>query len=142
MQVSPIPNITIQDPNDTGAIDVLNGMMGIIGGMKKQYTRCAEEKELYRQQAEAAQITPTNIIAEGKQKELIAIMNSIYEAGYVTGCNKGEFMSRALSAFGIPETKQYNSALSNIMIAKKYEDIFTNLKDAAIAARDRTLDKH
>ena len=40
----------------------------------------------------------TCIVAEGKQKKLLAILNAIYEGGYIAGCNKKEFMQRMATA--------------------------------------------
>ena len=126
------PNITpFPTSVDAGMMGVLDGMGQFVNGMKQLYAHSLEEKEYYRQQAEANSIEPTNIVAENKQKELTAIFNVIYKAGYVTGISMKDFMERAANVFGCPGMAKYASALYNVKTTYKYEDIFDNLRQVA-----------
>lgn len=135
------PHTSTLSPADAGFARMLGGVREIIGAVEEQYLRCAEEKNTYRQQLAAAQIEPVNIVADKKQKELIAIVNAIFEAGYVTDCTKGEYMQRMATAFGAPSIANYSAPLYNVMNASKYEDIFNNLKDVAIEAKSKMQEK-
>ena len=77
------------------------------------------------------------IVADGKQKELVAVLNVIYEAGFVTGCTKAEFMKRMADAFGAQGITNYNKALYNVKMTYKYDDIFTHLNEVAQAEKTK-----
>lgn len=127
-----MPNITSFEPtSDAGVMNMLEGMGQFVNGVKVLYGRSVEEKERYRQQAEAKQIEPTNIVAEGKQKKLIAILNALYAAGYTEGLSKKEFMQRMADAFGCPGIANYSQALYGVKNTYGYDDIFTELGKVA-----------
>ena len=124
-------NITsLEHSADAGVMSMLEGMGQFMNGVKQLYARTVEEKEHYRQQAESNRIEPTSIVAEGKQKELIAIFNAIYELGLIT-CSKKDFMQRMADACGCDSIANYNKALYNIKNTYKYDEIFKNLADVA-----------
>ena len=126
------PNITTFDPSaDAGVMSMLEGMGQFVNGVKRLYGRSIEEKEHYRQQAESNRIEPANIVADGKQKELIAIFNAIYKAGYVSGISQKDFMERLANVFGCPGMANYAQALYNIKTTYKYDEIFDGLLKVA-----------
>ena len=126
------PNITSFDPStDAGVMNMLEGMGMFVNGVKVMYGRSVEEKERYRQQAESSQIEQTNIVAEGKQKKLIAILNAIFEDDYTEGVTKKEFMQRMADAFGCPGIANYSQALYGVKNTYGYDDIFTELGKVA-----------
>ena len=116
---------------DSGVLNMLEGMGQFVNGVKIMYGRSLEEKEHYRQQAEANRIEPANIVPDGKQKALIAIFNVIYKAGYVSGISQKEFMERVATLFGCPGMANYSQALYNIKTAYKYDEIFEGLLKVA-----------
>ena len=121
---------------DAGVMNLLESMGQFANGVKMMYGRCVEEKEQYRQQAEANHIEPSNVVAEGMQGELIAIANALHARGMFT-CSKKELMERLGQALGCPGLADYSRPLNKIKQANKYEDIFDNLREVAIQERDK-----
>lgn len=117
-------------------MSILEGMGQFASGIKMMYGRCVEEKELLRQQVEAHRITPANVLADGMQGELIAFANAMYARGMFT-CSKKELMERLGDALGCPGLADYSRALCKIKQTNKYEEIFDDLRDAAIQERDK-----
>jgi len=107
---------------------ILRGFSGYVHQQEaeKQHwqQRCAQYE------AEQQTLPPASIVAEGKQKEVIAIFNAIYEAGYITGSKK-DFMLRMADACGCDGIANYTKALYNIKNTYKYDEIFQNLADIA-----------
>ena len=107
---------------------ILRGFSGFVHQQEaeKQHwqQRCAQYE------AEQQTLPPACIIAEGKQKEVIAILNAIYEAGYITGSKK-DFMQSMADACGCDGIANYNKALYNIKNTYKYDDIFKDLAEVA-----------
>ena len=108
-------------------------MRGVAGMMHEKdvevyriQQRCAQMEE----EMESKAIDPSLVVAEGKQKKLIAILNAIYEDEYIT-CSKKEFMQRIATALGCPGIADYNKALYNVKNTYQYEEIFTNLAQVA-----------
>ena len=94
------------------------------------------EKQLLKQRCdeyEAAQqsLPAASVVPDGKQKELIAILNAIFKAGYVSGISQKEFMERMSNAFGCPGMANYASALYNIKITYKYDEVFDKFLEVA-----------
>lgn len=116
---------------DAGMMNVLEGMGQFVQGVKMMFGRSVEEKEQLRQQAEANRIEPKNIVAEGRQKKLIAILNAIFEDGYTEGVSKKDFMQLMSNAFGCPGLANYSQALYGIKNTYGYDDIFTRLAQVA-----------
>lgn len=108
---------------------VLRGVSGIVHQQEVEKYRLQQQCAQYEQQLQA--LPATNIVAENKQKELTAIFNVIYKAGYVTGISMKDFMERAANVFGCPGMAKYASALYNVKTTYKYEDIFDNLRQVA-----------
>ena len=104
---------------------VLRGLSGYVHQQEAEKQHWKQRCEEY----EAAQqsLPSESIIPDGKQKELIAIFNAIYKAGYVNGISLKEFMERLANVFGCPGMANYAQALYNIKTAYKYDEIFDNL---------------
>ena len=63
---------------------------------------------------------------------LVAILNAIYESGYIVDCSKKEFMQRMATMLGCPGIADYNKALYNVKNTYQYdEEIFTDLAQVA-----------
>lgn len=79
----------------------------------------------------------TNIVADQKRKELIAIINATYESGLVDRekITKTEFFRRQAAAYGDPQLADYARQLSQIMLSNKYEDVFSQVSEAGINYR-------
>ena len=107
---------------------MLRGFSGRVHQQEaEKYTlqeRCAQ----YEAQMQALPVE--SIVADGKQKELIAILNTVYEAGYITGSKK-DFMRRVADALGCEGIANYNKALYNVKNTYKYDDIFKDLAETA-----------
>lgn len=132
-----IPHITSLDPSvDAGVMSMLEGMGQFASGIKMLYGRCVEEKEQLRGQVETTKIEPSNVVADGMQNEMIAIINAIYARGMVN-CSKKELMQRMADALGCPKIADYSGQLHKIKLTNKYEEIFDDLQKAAIQERDK-----
>lgn len=118
------------DDQDKGILRMLHGVGEIITGIEAQYAQCAEEKQQYKIQLASAHEEPENIVSDGKQNELLAILNAIYAAGMIKGSKK-DFMQRMAKALGCSKLSDYNAQLHKIKLTYKYEDIFTNLCEIA-----------
>ena len=105
---------------------------GLSGVMHQQYT---EKQALLRRcedlEAQTNILPATPIVAEGKQKKLLAILNAIFESRYIDGISKKEFMQRAAEMFGCPGLADYTRALYNVKNTYGYDDIFTELAEVA-----------
>ena len=130
--LSPSPHIESLDAKDAGVASILDGVIKVAEGMKTEFVRCASEKHHYQLELASTQTPNSNIVAEGKQKELIAILNGIYEMGLVSDCTKAEYFKRMAQAYGAPALENYSASLNNVMNTAKYPEIFNNLKDAAL----------
>ena len=107
---------------------ILRGFSGYAHQQEEEKQQLQLRCEQYEAQMQS--LPATSIVAEGKQKELIAILNAIYEAGYLTGSKK-EFMQRAADALGCEGIANYNKALYNVKNTYKYDDIFKDLAEVA-----------
>ena len=107
---------------------MLRGFSGLVHQQEVEKFDLQERCARYEAQAQA--LPADSIVADGKQKELIAILNAIYETGLVT-CSKKEFMQRMADACGCDSIANYNKALYNIKNTYKYDEIFKNLAEVA-----------
>lgn len=131
------PHFDSIDPKDAGIVRMIGGMGEILNGVKEQFARCAQEKQQAMMQI-AYTDEKSNIVADGKQNELIAIFNVIYEAGMVTNCSKAEFIKRIADAMGAPGmAAHFSKALYNIKLTYKYDEIFTKLNEAALIEKKK-----
>lgn len=124
------------DPEDCGMVRVLGGFGDVLKGVQEKYIQLAQEKHQYKSQAEASNKEATNIIAEGKQSELIAALNVLYEYGMVA-CTKKEYMQRMADALGCPSIADYSRPLNKVKQTYKYEELFDKLKETALKERDK-----
>ena len=108
---------------------LLRGITGLVHENETEKRQLHERCEYLEQQIQT--LPQTCIVAEGKQKKLIAILNAIYEGGYIAGCNKKEFMQRMTSALGCQGLADYNKALYNIKNTYQYDEIFSDLAQVA-----------
>ena len=108
---------------------VLRGVAGLVHEQEAEKQLLQARCEQLEEQLQTTPLTP--IIADGKQKEIIAILNVIYEAGFISGCTKAEYMKRMADALGAPGIANYTKALYNIKLTYKYDDIFTRLSEVA-----------
>jgi len=116
---------------------VLRGMSGILRQQELEMHHLRKQNASLEQQLS----TPANtsVIAEGKQKEMIAVLNTLYASGLITNCTKSEFMQRMALALGVPDmANNYAKHLYNIKLASKYSDIFKHL--AQVAQQELTKD--
>ena len=131
-------HITSLDPaTDAGVMGMLDGFGQFVNGVKVMFGRSIEEKEQLRRQVESAQITPSNVVAEGCQSDIIAILNAMYECGLIKG-SKTEFMQRIADALGCPGIADYSKQLYKAKWTNKYSEIFRKLGEAA--EREKTKD--
>lgn len=107
---------------------MLRGFSGLVHQQEVEKSDLRERCAQYEAQMQA--FPADSIVAEGKQKELIAILNAVYEAGLVT-CSKKDFMQRMADACGCDGIANYNKALYNIKNTYKYDEIFKNLAEVA-----------
>ena len=107
---------------------MLRGLSGLVHQQEVEKFGLQERCAQYEAQKQA--LPADSIVAEGKQKELIAILNAVYEAGFVIGSKK-EFMQRMAEAFGCDSIANYPKALYNIKNTYKYDEIFKNLSEVA-----------
>lgn len=131
-------HITSLDPTtDAAVMGILDGFGQVMSGVKVMFGRSMEEKEQLRQQVESAQIAPSNMVAEGCQSDIIAILNAMYECGLIKG-SKTEFMQRIANALGCPGIADYSKQLYKAKWTNKYSEIFRKLGEAA--EREKTKD--
>lgn len=133
---SPLAHIESLNPKDAAFARMLGGMSEFLTGVQEKYVDCAAEKEQYRLKAEAPVEEVTNVVAEGMQNEMIAIINVIYARGMVT-CSKKELMQRMANALGCPKIADYSGQLHKIKLTNKYEEIFDDFRSVAITERDK-----
>ena len=133
---SALAHINSLSPKDANFARALGGMTDILAAVQEQYVDCAIEKEHYRQIAETPATAVTNVVADGMQGELIAVLNAIYARGMVS-CSKKELMQRMADALGCPKIADYSSQLHKIKLTNKYEEIFDDLRSVAITERDK-----
>lgn len=128
--------IEMLDPKDAAVSRMLSGMSELLTGVQEKFVDCAAEKEQYRQKSESVLLSPANVVADGMQNEMIAIINAIHARGMVT-CSKKELMQRMADALGCPKIADYSTQLHKIKLANKYEEIFEDLHSVAITERDK-----
>lgn len=107
---------------------MLRGFSGMVHQQEVEKYHLQQRCAQYEAQMQA--LPADSIVAEGKQKELIAILNAIYESGLITG-NKKDFMQRMAAACGCESIANYPKALYNIKNTYKYDEIFKNLAEVA-----------
>ena len=107
---------------------MLRGFSGLVRQQEVEKFGLQKRCEQYEAQIQA--LPAASIVADGKQKEVIAILNAIYEAGYIIGSKK-DFMQRMANACGCDSIANYNKALYNIKNTYKYDEIFKNLSEIA-----------
>ena len=109
---------------------LLRGFTGIVHQHAQENNALRKRCAQYEEQMQALP-ADSNIIADGKQKEVIAIFNAIYEAGYIVGVSKKQFMQRMADICGCPGIANYSQALYGIKNTYKYDEIFKNLAEVA-----------
>ena len=124
-------HINLQEVPESPVSLLMRGVAGVMQEKDAELYHMRQKCSQLEAEAETKAIEPTSIIADGKQKKLIAILNAIYEGGYVTGCSKKEFMQRAATLFGCPGLADYAKALYNVKNTYQYEEIFTDLAEVA-----------
>ena len=113
---------------------LMRGMAGVIQEKDAEMYQLRQEREYYKEQAQ--ELPQTCIVAEGKQGEIIAALNVLYEAGLVASTKK-EYMQRMADALGCPSIADYSRPLNKIKQAYKYEEFFDKLKETALKERDK-----
>ncbi|MBO4454222.1 MAG: hypothetical protein J5761_04115 [Paludibacteraceae bacterium] len=109
---------------------LLRGMAGLVHEKETERNQLQERCSYLEQQAQSEPRKP--IVADGKQNELIAALNVLYEAGFIANCSKAEFMKRTAEALGVPAmANNYAKALYNIKLTYKYDEIFSKLNEVA-----------
>ena len=108
---------------------MLRGFSGLVHQQEVEKFDLQERCARYEAQAQA--LPADSVVAEGKQKKLIAILNAIYEDGYIEGVSKKEFMQRISDALGCPGLANYSQALYGVKNTYGYDDIFTRLAKVA-----------
>lgn len=125
---------TISQPKMSSLLSAFSTAIGTVG--EAVY---AQEQQYENRIATLQQAIPsnTNIVAEQKRKEVVAVLNAIYESGLVDKDNvsKAEFFKRQAIAWGDPQIADYASKLTQIMNSTKYEDVFNQVSDAGIKFR-------
>ena len=143
----PLEHILELAPSDANYVRLLDAVQNIVGGVKERYSQCASEKVEYYNQLQATNeqldrmrqsLPAPAIVADGKQKELVAILSAIYDSGYFVHVTKKDFMQRMADCLGCPGIANYNQHLYNIKNTYKYDEIFDKL---AKVAHDEILQK-
>lgn len=125
-------HINSSSPEDHPVSLILRGMDGVLRQEQTRIHQLEQECSLYRQQAESFALPQPSVVAEGKQNELIAVLNVLYEAGLIANCTKAEFMKRIADALGATAmANNYAKALYNIKLTYKYDEIFSKLNEVA-----------
>ena len=133
---SALAHIESLAPKDAAVARILGGVSELLTGVQEKCVDCAAEKEEYRQKLETPAVEVANVVVDGMQNEMIAIINAIYARGMVN-CSKKELMQRMADALGCPKIADYSGQLHKIKLTNKYEEIFDDLRDAAIQERDK-----
>ena len=113
---------------------LMRGMAGVIQEKDAEMYQLRQEREYYKEQLQS--LPQKSIIADGKQNEVIAALNVLYEYGMVA-CTKKEFMQRMADALGCLSIADYSRPLNKIKQAYKYEELFDKLKETALKERDK-----
>ena len=108
---------------------MLRGFSGLVHQQEVEKFDLQERCAQYEAQMQA--LPAESVVAEGKQKEIIAILNALYKAGYIVGISQKEFMERMANALACPGLANYAQALYNIKITYKYDEIFDGLLKVA-----------
>lgn len=124
-------HINTQDVPEGPVSLLMRGMAGLMREKEMEVYHMQQKCAQMEAETEANAIAPTPIVADGKQKKLIAILNAIFESGYIANCHKKEFMQRMAAALGCPGIADYNKALYNVKNTYQYEEIFTELAQVA-----------
>ncbi len=125
------PHINLQDVPESPVSLLMRGMAGVMQEKDAELYHMQQKCIRLEAEAEAMAIEPTSIVADGKQKKLVAILNAIYESGYIVDCSKKEFMQRMATMLGCPGIADYSKALYNVKNTYQYEEIFTDLAQVA-----------
>lgn len=124
-------HINLQEIPESPVSLLMRGMVGVMREKDAELYHMQQKCSRLESEAEAMAIAPISVVAEGKQKKLIAILNAIFESGYITNCSKKEYMQRMATALGCPGISDYNKALYNVKNTYQYEEIFTDLAQVA-----------
>jgi len=128
------PISTYQAIPQTGkASDLLQSFSNMMGSVGKVVSDQEQQYENIIIGLRATQQQEySNIVQAGRRKELIAILNAMYECGIAgNGISKAEWFERMAVACGDAGLKDYASPLHQIMNTYKYDGIFTELGEAA-----------
>ena len=108
---------------------LLRGFYKYVHQMEAEKQHLQQRCEQY--EAEQQALPSESIIADGKQKELTAIFNVIYKAGYIVGITEKEFFERIANALSCPSFANYSQNLYNFKTTYKYDDVFDQLLKVA-----------
>ena len=111
---------------------LMRSMAGMMHERDVEMLQLKQERDYYKEQVQA--LPQTSIVADGKQNEIIAALNVLYEYGVAT-CTKKEFMQRMAGAFGAPSIADYSRLLNKVKQTYKYEELFDKLKETALSER-------
>ena len=112
---------------------IIQGFAGLM--QQNDAEKYALQKRCEEYEKQAKKLPQTCIVAEGKQKELIAIFHTIYKAGYFPDISEKDFMQRVADMLGCPGMANYSGALYNFKTAYKYDEVFDNLLKVAKAEK-------
>lgn len=144
-----ISSTPLPDPRDTDLVrtqkyeEFVQGAWQAASGNQKQLEALngllqieRENNEHYKNLlAEYEQPNP-NALLPGKRKEIIAVLNAMYEMFCDKSvCSKQEFFQRQAAALGDEGLAEYSSPLYQILQAQKYESVFDNLSETALTYR-------
>lgn len=124
--------------------EMLNGFSQVFGVMGEAVRHQENQYEQKIGELQANQVQEnTNIIATGKRKEMVALLNALYESSVIDKENisKADFFARAAIMMGDPGLKDYATSLSQEVQTNKYDNIFDDFKKTAIEYRTTTWEK-
>ena len=128
-------HIDLQNVPESPVSLLMRGMAGVIQEKDAEMYQLKHERDYYKEQTQS--LPQTSIIADGKQNEMIAALNVLYEYGMVT-CSKKEFMQRMADALGVSGmAANYAKALYNIKTTYKYDEIFEKLNEVALEEKKK-----
>ena len=111
---------------------LLKGMVGITQEKDQEIYTLKQKCNELEKMAQCNLLPTKSIVSDGKQNELVAIFNVLYESGMVSNCTKSEFIKRIADAFGAPGmAANFSKALYNIKLTYKYDEIFEKFNEAA-----------
>ena len=116
----------------------LFGLAAMMQKKEEEIRQLKQEVEQYKEQVEFQSQPQKSIIAEGKQNEIIAALNVLFEAGLITDCTKAEYMRRAADFLGAPGiAANFSKALYNYKLTYKYDETFQKLNEVALAEKKK-----